>query len=353
MGDTIRVGIVGAGWAGQMHAKYYKAIPGVELAGWADVVPGKAAAAAAQYQVPPEAVYLDYRDMFERARLDAVSVCTFNAGHRHPTVDALEMDKPVLLEKPMAATLEDARAIMRAADESKGILMVAFQPFFSAEHTAARQIVAAGTLGDIYYAEAVTQRRWGIPGGNFLKKASAGAGALVDIGVYPIHAAMTLMGNPTPLRVSAYCGSPLAKRFKGVQRAFGGDWTAEDVEVEEFAAGMVRFDSGAVLMIKAAWAANVDSMGRSYFLGTKGGLALDPLELYVNQQIENLNLTSTPKLGRVTDDWGEKVRVFVEAVREGKPSPIDRHGVYLVNVIMDGMLRSAEAGHEVLCEVGY
>lgn len=353
MGERIRVGIIGAGWAGQMHAKFYQQIPFVDVVGWADVVPGKAAAAAAQYGVPPEAVYLDYRDMFERVHLDAVSICSFNMGHRDPTVDALEADKHVLLEKPMAATLDDARAIMRAADQSKGMLMVAFQPFFSAEHTAARKIVEAGTLGDIYYAEAVTHRRWGIPGGNFLRKSSAGAGALVDIGVYPIHTAMTLMGNPNPVRISAIAKSPLARQFKGVQKAFGGDWTADEVEVEEFAAGFVRFDNGAVLTIKAAWAANIDSQGRSYFLGTKAGLALDPLELYVNQQIDGLNLTSTPKLGRVTDDWGDKVRAFAAAVRDGAPSPIDRQGVYLVNVIMDGMLRSAEAGQEVAVDAGY
>jgi predicted dehydrogenase len=347
------VGILGAGWAGQTTAKAYRRLPWVDIVGWADIVPGKAAAAAAEFGVPSGGVFLDHRDLLEKLELDAVSVCTYNKGHRVPTVDALERGLPVLLEKPMAADLEDARAIMRAADETKSMLMVAFQPYFSAEQKAAREIVASGALGEIYYAETVAHRRWGIPGGNFVRKASAGAGSLVDIGVYAIHAAVTLLGDAKPVRVSSITGNRLAKGFKGVQQAFGGSWTAEDVEVEEFASGFVRFDTGAALVVKSAWASNIDSMGRTFFLGTKGGLALDPLELYTNHQFGDLNLTASPKNLRQIEDWPEKVKRFAEAVRSGEGSPIPPKFAYLVNVIMDGMIRSAAEGREVEVATGY
>jgi predicted dehydrogenase len=348
--EGIRVAILGAGWAGHTTAKAYRRLPWVDIVGWADIVPGKAAAAAAEHGVPAAGVFLDHRDLLEKLELDAVSVCTYNKGHRVPTIDALERGLPVLLEKPMAADLEDAQAIMRAADETKSLLMVAFQPYFGAEQKAAREIVASGALGEIYYAETVAHRRWGIPGGNFVRKATAGAGSLVDIGVYAIHAALTLMGDAKPVRVSAISGHPLAKRFNGVQQAFGGSWTAEQVEVEEFASGFVRFDTGAALVVKSAWASNVDSMGRTFFLGTKGGLALDPLELYTNQQIGDLNFTAAPKNLRPVEEWPEKVKRFSESVRDGEPSPIPPRYAYLVNVIMDGMIRSAAEGREV--EVG-
>jgi predicted dehydrogenase len=351
--ERIRVGIVGAGWAGQAHAKHYQKLPWVDLAAWADIVPGKAKAAAEELGVPADGVFLDHRDMYEQAGLDAVSVCTFNMGHREPAVDALELGKPVLLEKPMAATLDDARAIMRAADITSAFLMVGFQPFFSAEQKAAREIVASGTLGDIYYAETVAHRRWGVPGGNFVRKASAGAGSLVDIGVYAIHAALTLLGNVTPVSVSAITANHLVKGFPGVQPSFGGPWKAEDVEVEEFASGFVRFDNGAALVVKSAWASNIDSMGRTFFLGTKGGLALNPLELYVNRQVAGLDMTSVPKNLRPVEDWPEKIRAFAEAVRDGQPTPIPPRWAYLVNVIMDGMLRSAEVGYEVKVSAEY
>ncbi|HEX5415743.1 MAG TPA: Gfo/Idh/MocA family oxidoreductase [Chloroflexota bacterium] len=351
--EKLRVGILGAGWAGQTHAKFYRQHPWIEIAGWADIVPGKAAEAAAAFDVPQSAVYLDYREMLEKVKLDAVSVATYNMGHREPTVDVLERGLPVLLEKPMAATLDDAKAIMRAAKETKGFLMVGFQPYFSSEQVAAREIVAAGTLGQIYYGETVAHRRWGIPGGNFVRKASAGAGSLVDIGVYAIHQALTIMNNAEPVSVSAITANHLAKGFEGVQPAFGGSWSAEEFEVEEFAAGFVRFANGASLALKSSWASNVDSMGRTYFLGTKAGLALDPLELYVNQMINRLNFTATPKNLRHVDDWAEKVKVFAEHVRDGKGTPIDPKWAFLVNAIMDGVLRSAEVGHEVKVDTEY
>jgi predicted dehydrogenase len=357
--ERVRVGIIGAGWAGRAHARFYKRVPFVDVVGWADVVPGKAAEAALEAGVPPSGVFEDYNQMLEKLDLDAVSVATFNMGHRQPTVDALAAGKHVLLEKPMAANLEDARAIMQAWEERRDrILMVGFQPDFSAEHQAAKQIVDTGALGDIYYAEAVTHRRWGVPGGNFVRKETAGAGTLVDTGVYAIHTALWLMGDPKPVSVSAITGNPLIKGFKGVKETFAGPWSAADVSVEEFAFAFVRFENEAALSVKSTWAANADTLGRPFFLGTKAGMALRPLEVFVNQQYGDLNMTATPQ-GLPTPEsdreasWTAKMRNFAEAVRDDKPSPIDPRGVFLVNVVMDGILRSSAVGHEVKVSAEY
>jgi predicted dehydrogenase len=352
----VRVGIIGAGWAGQAHARYYQKVPFVDVVAWADAVPGKAAAAAKTYGVPN--VFEEYSEMLEKLDLDGVSVATFNMGHRQPTVDCLNAGKHVLLEKPMAATLPDAQAIMRCWEKHQDrILMVGFQPIFSQEHQAAKKIVEAGTLGDVYYAEAVTHRRWGVPGGNFIKQATAGAGTLVDTGVYAIHNALWLMGDPKPVSVSGTVGRPLVGQYRGVKETFAGPWTGSDVEVEEFAFAWVRFESGAVLTIKSTWAAHADELGRPFFLGTKGGLALRPLQVFVNGQWSDLNATTEVNVARVEDDreasWTAKMHNFAAAVRDGQPSPIDPRGVFLVNVIMDGIFRSAAEGREVEVSASY
>lgn len=352
-GRTVRIGVIGAGKIAHVHAKHYKGTPGVELVGVADVVPGKAEQYAAEWGISPEHAFTDYRDLLEKVDLDAVSICTYNQAHRAPTVDALAAGKHVLLEKPMAASLADAQEIMRAWESSGRILMVSFQPDFSTEHRAAKAIVESGTLGEIYFAETVAHRRWGIPGGTFMKKSTAGFGTLVDIGVYALHTALWMMGDPKPVSVSAMTADFLAKSFTGVASGWGGKWSREDVEVEEFASAYIRFENGATLVFKTAWASNVDSMGRTFFLGTQGGMALDPLEVYVNQQIAGLNMTATPKGLKPVDEWAEKMRAFVEAVRDGGPSPVDPRGVYLTNVIMDGIARSAALGYEVKVDCDY
>ena len=120
----------------------------------------------------------------------------------------------------------------------------------------------------------------------------------------------------------------------------------------------MRFENDAALVVKSTWAAHADSLGRPFFLGTKAGLALRPLEVFVNQQYGELNMTATPQ-GLTTAEadreasWTAKMRNFAEAVRDGKPSPIDPRGVFLVNVIMDGILRSAAAHHEVKVSAEY
>ena len=356
-GKTVKVGIIGAGKIAHVHANFYKNVPFVEVVGVADIVPGKAAEAAKAWGVPAENAFEDYRDLLEKVQMDAVSICTFNQAHRAPTVDALEAGKHILLEKPMAATFEDAQAIMRAWKAAGDrILMVGFQPDFSSEHMAAFDIVRSGTLGDVYYGEAVTCRRWGIPGGTFMKKWSAGAGTLVDTGVYAIHTMLTLMGNPKPVAVSAMTTNVLGKAYKGVGYGWGGAWKAEDLEVEEFASAFVRFENGAVMVLKTSWAVNADSMGVPFVLGTKGGLSLEPLTVYVNQGLGDLNLTSTVKnLEHQSFDtqWIGKMTAFAEAVRDGKPSPIDTEAVFLVNVVMDGVLRSAESGFEARVKASY
>jgi predicted dehydrogenase len=356
-GKRIKVGIVGAGRIAHVHAKYYATVPFVDVVGVADVVPGKAAEAASAWGVPAENAFLDYRNLLDKVEMDAVSICTFNQAHREPTVDALAAGKHVLLEKPMAATLEDAQAIMRAWEAAEDrILMVGFQPDFSSEHLAAFEVVRSGALGDVYYGEAVTCRRWGIPGGTFMKEATAGAGTIVDTGVYAIHTMLTLMGNPKPVSVSAMTTNRLGKAYQGTGRGWGGSWKAEDLEVEEFAVAFVRFENGAVMVLKSSWAANTDSMGVPFVLGTKGGLSLSPLTIYLNQGIGDLNLTATPQgLPPQSFDsmWTGKMTAFAEAVRDGKPSPIDTKAVFLVNVVMDGVLRSAKLGYEVKVDSTY
>jgi len=355
----VKIGIIGAGGIAHTHARYYRQIPWVELVAVADIIPERARAFARTWGIPEEHAFGDYREMLERIEMEAVSICTHNTAHRAPTVDALAAGKHVLLEKPMAVTAEDGRAIMRAWEGSGRILMVGFQPHFSTQYQVARQIVEQGVLGDIYYAEAVAFRRWGIPGGSFLKKEVAGAGALVDIGCYALYTTISLMGSPRPRYVTALAGTFLAHQAQGEQRWGRFTWRAEEVEVEDFAAAFVRFENGAAMVLKACWAAHADSIGRPFFLGTRGGMALNPrgvqppVELYFNQQIGNLNLTCAPQGLVEVEDWPAKIQAFAEAVRDDLPSPIDPRTVFLTTVVLDGALRSARDGREVEVDPTY
>lgn len=341
---TIKVGVIGAGGISHAHVGGYQKVEGVEVVAVADVVPGKAQQWAERYGVKHH--FTDYKRLLAMEEIDAVSVCTFNRAHKQPTVDALKAGKHVLCEKPMSDTLKDAAAMLKAAQQTGKILMIGLHSRYSPSQRLAQHIIQEGTLGDIYYGEIVGTRRRGIPGGTFVEKDMAGGGAVVDIGVYSLDTALCLMGHPKPVSVTALTSNYIATHCPPPPFANVWRYDPKKVSVEDFGAAFIRFENGAVLLFKISWAVHADSLGRSFFLGTKAGLALGPLEIFRDEFGTMVNIT--PK--EIRDDvdrFREETADFVRAVREGRPSPIPPEEVIWTNVVMDGIYRSAKAGREV------
>ena len=353
--DTVRIGLVGTGGIGNQHAKTYKPIKGIELVAVCDIFEEKALQFAEKWGVPKKNVFTDFNKMVEMDKLDAVAVCTYNQAHKDPSVAALNAGKHVLCEKPMAATLEDATAMVRAAKKSGKILHIAIHSRFQPRVDMAQKIISEGILGDVYYSESVGCRRRGIPGHTFIYKKTAGFGAVVDIGIYNMHNTMFPLGYPKPATVSAFTCDYIARQ----------DPKLDDMDVEEFGAAWVRFDDGSIMVFKISWAVHANTLGPNYFLGKKAGLSLDKLEVYADKcpkdleklvaseggtlKIEEVNNMVNVKIEglKPVDVWPAQVKAFADAVRKGGPSPIDPEGVLLTNVVMDGIARSVEAQKEV------
>jgi predicted dehydrogenase len=341
----VKMGFIGTGSIAQAHLRAIADVDEIEIVAAADIVLENAQKTAAQWGIPH--VYQDYREMLEAEDIEAVSICTYNQAHRAPTVDALKAGKHVLVEKPMAATLEDAVAMTAAAHESDKILMVALKARYSDTRIAAQAIADSGALGDIYYSENVAARRCGIPGGSFIRADSAGLGTVADIGVYSLDAALCILGHPKPVAVSGIANNILGTRYcKPVMGSW--KWDPEQLEVEDFGVASVRFENGALMLFKTAWIMHMDSLGGTFFLGTKAGLRLDPLTIYRH---EWGTLTDTVVQNVRETEGREQFRrenvAFVEAIRENRPSPIPPEEMLLTNVIIQGLIDSAAAGREV------
>ncbi len=341
----IKVGVIGAGGISHAHMGGYQQLSDVEVVAVADVLPGRAEEWAAKYGV--KQTFEDYRQLLALEEIDGVSVCTYNRAHAQPTIDALRAGKAVLCEKPMAPTLPEAAAMLRAARETGKMLMIGVHSRFSRAQQFAKKVVASGDLGEIYYAEIVGTRRRGIPGGTFIQQETAGGGAVIDIGVYSLDTALDIMGQPRPVTVSAVTTNVIGRTHTPPPGSW--HWDPAKLDVEEFGSAFIRFENGAALQFKISWAVHLDSLGKSFFLGPKGGLQLDPLEIYRDEHGVLVNLT--PKLGddRV-DRFKEETQAFTDAIRDGRPAPIPADEVVWTNVIMDGIYRSAALGREV--EVG-
>lgn len=357
--DKIRVGIIGTGGISRAHQKAYMKAGGFEIVAVCDIFEEKALRAAEEWDVPKKNAFTSYDKMLEMDEIDTISVCTYNQAHRGPTVASLKAGKHVFCEKPMAATLEDATAMVRAAKASGKILQVGIHSTFRPDIRFAKKIVDEGILGDIYYAETSGCRRRGVPGHTFIYKKTAGAGAIVDIGVYNMHNALFVMGYPKPVRVSGITADYISHQ----------DPHWDDMDVEEFGAAWVRFEDGGVMLFKISWAVHQNSLGGNFFLGKQAGLSLGGPVVYADSYTEELKklaesegLTAKldPPEGMTTisfsglphvDVWEEQMKAFREAVLADAPSSIPPEGVLLTNVIMDGIFRSAQEGKEVATEV--
>ena len=118
--DRLRVGVVGVGVMGRHHARVYSQMGGVSLVGVSDVSLESAEKVAVQYKTK---AFSDYRDLI-KAGVDAVTIAVPTTLHRKIALDFIDNGVHVLVEKPIADTLEAGREIIQRAKEKDVKLMV-------------------------------------------------------------------------------------------------------------------------------------------------------------------------------------------------------------------------------------
>ena len=311
--DRVRMGIVGTGRIAQnRHLPSYQRNDRVVVVAAADPVPESVHSAAAAFAIP--SVYTDYREMLEREDLDAVSVCTPNKYHAPVAIAALRQGLHVFCEKPLARTATEARAMVRLARETGRILATGYRYREQAEARAAKRVVDAGELGDIYMMRARALRRRKIPSwGTFTDKEIQGGGALVDFGVNE-----------------------------------WGPWEHTAFEVEDHAAAFIRFEGDRALQLEVSWALNIAQSEESVSLsGTAGGLDVYPFQL--NKAAYGMLMNCSPAWmpGQTESDWDLQVADFVEAVLENREPLVTPEEALQVNEIVDAIYESAATGAAV------
>lgn len=358
----LRIGIIGTGGIAGSHIASYKKQPDVEVVAGADLIPGKAEKFFKDNEVEAKA-FTDYKEMIDTMNLDAVSVCTYNRTHAECTIYALEHGLPVLLEKPMTVTLEEAIAIREAEKKSGKIVSVGFQPRFDANMQMIKKIVQSGELGRIYYVQTGGGRRHGIPvswSETFIENDKAGLGALGDIGCYSIDLVMNALGNPKPLTVTGTATDYFGTTPEAYSQV-GKPECAKKFSVDDFASAYIRLEGGIILDFRIAWYMHLDTPGDTIIMGTKGSLRIpstdcwngsfwNPMTIYHDVAGEPVE-TVIPLLPATPDLFDRKIRSFLNAVITGGEAPVPTSQIIYNQAILDGIQRSSDCGHEVEIEI--
>jgi UDP-N-acetylglucosamine 3-dehydrogenase len=145
MASEIGIGIIGAGFMGMLHARALAQLPGVRIAAVSD--PLLAAPPGLPGQGEPLRLYREHRELLEREDLQAVVIASPENLHRQAVEDAARSGRHILLEKPIATTLEDADAIIAAAERHKVRLMLAHILRYDVRYAQIKAAVEQGVIG--------------------------------------------------------------------------------------------------------------------------------------------------------------------------------------------------------------
>jgi predicted dehydrogenase len=256
----LKIGIIGAGIAGQRHAEAFARDPRATVAAVAEIDDAAGKRFARQFDARH---YRDYREMLE-ARLDAVVICVPHVLHLPCAAAAAAARAHILMEKPIANTLEEAHAVLEAVERAGITLMMGYVHRFRPEVAEARRLILEGRVGRI----ATALDRF-VSGGMadtpawVWDRTQAGGGVLMYGGVHPIDrlrwltgeeivevfARTTTYGNATKVEdgvaaVLTFASGAAAALFENAPGygRFGG-WTTEVFGT----AGALRITTGASL----------------------------------------------------------------------------------------------------------
>jgi predicted dehydrogenase len=353
--NSLGFALVGCGRISQKHAQVLGKgqLPDARLAAVCDVRPERADALSKQYGVP------GFTDMHEMMRqlgssIDVVSILTESGNHAKHCVELAPYQKHILVEKPMALTLDSADAMIRACDLHGIKLFVVKQNRWNVAVQKARKALDEGRFGKLvmgsvrvrwcrdqaYYDQDAWRGTWALDGGVFANQAS-----------HHLDLLMWMLGEPA----SVFAKSRTA---------------LVDIEAEDTGVAVVTFRNGAIGLIEATTATRPkDLEGSLSILGEKGSVVIEGFA--VNQMKTWNFVDARPEDENVVKEFNESppnvygfghaaaIRHVVDSIQNGTPALVDGLEGRKSLELMSAIYESIETGREIdlrfrpsLCRLG-
>ena len=257
--DRVKVGIIGAGFIGHLHAEAFARVPNAEVVAIASPSAERGPALAARFGIPRHVT--DYRDLLNLDDVDMVTLGVPNDLHAPVCIDAANAGKHVVCEKPLCLTLDEADAMIAACRDAGVKLMYAEELCFAPKYVRAKTLVDEGALGDVFLVKQ-SEEHFGPHSPWFWDVRRSGGGVLLDMGCHSIAFCRWVVGNRPITRVSATLGTFVH-----------GDKTRG----EDHAICVLTFDGGAIGLCENSWAKGGGVDDRAEIYGSKGNTRADLL----------------------------------------------------------------------------
>ena len=329
--SKIRVGVIGVGAFGEVHVATYQSLPEVEIVAISDSRPERLKEVGEKYHIKGR--HLDCRELCARQDIELISVVTQESAHLAPVLAAVKERKHVILEKPIATSVEDGEQMIAAATKAGVFLMVGHILRFENKYATVKHWISEGRLGKVVSMHARRNR----PKKLYKIYGDRIHGILVN-SIHDIDVCLW------------YAGAPVAKVRAFTRNIQGGG--NPDVNWS-----FIEFSNGAVACIESHWLIPDESLivtnDALQVIGTRAvaDLHLIPSELalWSDERSEPVNVSYDAWFhGRVRGAMKEEISYFVDCVRSGKRPEIIRAEEALAALkVALALVRSSEEGREV------
>ena len=258
MTKTVKVGIVGTGFVGDIHHASIK--------GWvhnAEVVavasPHNAAQFASERGIPR--AYADYRLMLQDKDIDVIDIGIPNDLHCQAVVDAARAGKHVIIEKPLCVTLEQADEMIETCQKAGVLLMYAEELLFAPKYVRVKTLIDEGAIGEPFLAKQSEEH----PGPHmpwFWDVNRSGGGVMIDMGCHSIEYTRWVLGKPKVKSVTAFMGAYVHQ---------------DRTQGEDHSYCIVEYEGGKIAHLENSWAKGGGVDDRCEVYGKKGHTRADLL----------------------------------------------------------------------------
>ena len=282
-----------------------------------------------RYRVEHVCGYDGVDELFGSGDIDAAYIALPNDMHKEYTLRAARAGLHVLCEKPMAVTSRDCEAMIRATQEAKVKLMIAYRLHFERANLEAARYARRGKLGEVRFFSSEFSMQVSDP--NIRLQRARGGGPLYDIGIYCINAARYCFAED-PVKVWATATRSADRRFR---------------EVDETVCATMRFRDERV----ATFTCSFGAADRSIYsiIGTRGSVTVDPAYEYAEGLAYHLKVGERARKKQFgkSDQFAAELLYFSDCIRHDRmPEPSADEGLTDLRII-EAMQRSIVSGREV------
>ena len=330
--EKTKVAVIGLGGIAQLvHLPILSKLMNVQISAVADIKKNQLNSIGEKFKI--EKLYTDYKEMLGKEEIDAVIIATPTNTHLEIALNSLKAGKHILIEKPIARSVSEAKQINSASKKYKKQVMVGMNLRYRPDAMLMKSLVNSGELGDIFYIRCGWLRKQSSEQKWFMNKSQSGGGVIIDLGILMLDLAIWILNDKKMKSVS-------------VQK-----FNHNTKEVEDSAIGLVRFDDNRIISFEVSWGLHSewDKFHLAAF-GTEGTAHLNPLRAYKRMESSHIDYTVANQSNQTNlfkKSYENELKHFIGVVRENTPVISTGDDAVTLMKLLEALYKSAKLKKEI------